>query len=136
MKALARPRSLAGNTSMAMPSTATSCAAANTLTTRPATINTVSDQPSKPSRGSNAATAARARNDATNPPWASSTQGRRKPIVGNPKRSISGPASSLKAHGSVTTPVNPAIVPTLASRSASHAGIATDSKPMGTPCAK
>ena len=49
---------------------------------------------------------------------------------------MNGPATSLNAHGMDTTDVNKAISPTLACCSASHAGMATDSKPIGTPWAK
>ena len=114
---------------MAMPSTATSWVAANALVTNPTAINGASEPASK---GVDANT----RSDTVSPHCANRTHGLRNPMGGNVNRSMNGPATSLKAHGIDTTDVNNARSPTLASRSASHAGMATISNPSGTPCAK
>ena len=76
MKPFRRPCSLTGVTSIAMPSTATSCVAANTLIRRPRAIRS-------PICSTGSSTRIRLKKDSVMPSCAPSTQGRRLPIAGN-----------------------------------------------------
>ncbi len=104
MKPFSRPCSLTGVTSIAMPSTATSCVAANTLIKSPRTV-------SRPTCSAGLSTRTRLKNDSVMPSCAPSTQGRRLPIGGNWYRSINGPDKSLKAQGKMMTASSEAIWP-------------------------
>jgi len=126
MKALRRPCSLTGVRSIAMPSTATSWVAANEFTRRPSNM-------SRPICSFGSRTNASDSSDNVSPSWAPSTQGRRRPIAGNWKRSITGPVTSLNAQGKTTTARYEAISPAPTPWAASHAGIAMLRRPWGIP---
>ena len=111
-----------------MPSTATSCTAANDITTKPTRVS----MPMSVGSGMKASASI----DRVSPPCAASTHGRRRPMDGMPKRSMNGPETSFNAHGSVTTPTNVPISPMVAPCAASHATRGICSSPIGTPCAK
>ena len=77
-----------------------------------------------------------ARRLSTIPNWAPITQGRRAPIGRYSKWSIKGPTSNLKAQGSRMIPRKEAIFAGETPSTASQAGRAMCSKPIGMPWAK
>ena len=111
-----------------MPSTATSCTAANAITTKPRAVSVA--------MSTGAGTNTRAKRDNVSPPCAANTHGRRRPMAGNEKRSMNGPEMSFNAQGSVMTPMYAPISAAPAPCPASHADMAICNSPMGTPCAK
>jgi len=111
MKALARPCSSLGRTSMAMPSTATSWLAPKTLRVKHSPDSrAILSSPSGKNR--------KARPVSTRQPWAKITQGRRRPIARKVQRSIKGPASNLKLQGRLAMAINEAMAAGLSPASA------------------
>ena len=126
MNALALPCSSSGSTSIAMPSTATSCAAPKQFSTKHSAVSVT--RLSSPSGKNANASPVSAR-----PSCATSTQGRLRPMARYVKRSIIGPASHLKVHGSIAAPTNPPTAAGLVPRSSRNAGNATVTRPNGKP---
>ena len=97
ISALARGCSSSGTTSTAMPSTAVSSTATEALTSTPAAV-------SQPRCVTASGTSDMTAKPVTTPSPPASTQGRRRPIGRNEKRSMTGPTSALSANGSRTAP--------------------------------
>ena len=128
MKALALPRSFSGSTSIAIPSTATSCTEAPQLT---ANATQVSSMTLFAGSGIKPMVTMAANN--TN--CAMITQGRRRPIGRNENLSMMGPATSLNPQGNPEMATNMAIFSGLTPCPASQAGSAILLRPMGRPWA-